>query len=1174
MTHSFKVVDNKDAHSRIPIIYIDSNYCPDTSAQDSPPSGQNLPTFISDSEFLPDRGLSLQHQASHFVCWFNGLTPSRQFLFTTLSLQHISSEYLKLLHAVTTDRLSEDYQNISFSAKANDIAHLNNLDVMSDDFCATILDLLSSLNLPKERGADFSKIHDKYLSLVDKALENTSQQKPIFEDAFDSLEGQLLITAMTTPLFTLEDRRWLQKNIKSRCEASASWQSTGLLTLANDLLEALELHKGSTEGFLSSSGSSLSRSFRSSSINSPFPFLPRSLYPYPSRRHHSLVPPASENSLIVPSLFASPHPLSSSSSPNSSGFVSGSESMYQGLNEPLAVSSRGNRLVTPSNSRLYLLRRQSASPYTPQEGELKEEDDTTSTTACSSTLPEKSGSCSSFTVPGKGETSPKVESSEEVFHYSKEYLNPLSAPQEISNVPCLSVASPPPFKASSTTGLVSSISSPNSCEDGNEVDCRLPPTSLSSPPEDYKMPRSRHRAVFIQDKQAEDPGMAQVPGWLKSLRLHKYIGLFKRLTYYQMLGITDEWLRRQHVTQGARNKILVSIANLSSRSTTLTNLEVRIEATIQNPSARWSNLRGCLSELRSILQTPFPPAAANQTATSPHCLSSTSSAEDSASAAGTLGTNFIFSSDVEDYVEDEGAEDDEREFIEFRATAGSLCQCPCTNSDTCLFDRTSALGGAHSPKRPKSSEGGTATTNFFFPTVPSGNPRRSPTVPDAAEIVPKNKGMEDENLPEQIMRCLNHAFKALLCDPIDDDSYGSFMQLLTTVLEHPSFSQTQKDQVTVWQKQIVDCLGPAPPPPRRSCHHHHHHHHRAASRRSSYHYAQPLDRGGSHSAPYTPRSSVGCSGFASRPYFASPARLPYLHHQQQQAHSGVPFAFFQPSPGFGGGGGGARWSGGTVRGRSAEPDVYQHQQGPPRPAFHEQATMLVATPQQRVASMDSLTVSTPYGPMEPRVAPHQFFTRNRMVSCHDPSGSDLSTSVSPFASPELQPTGCFAFMPTPDGSEGGNEGIAAAVAAAAAVAYLQPPPPHPSSHSPGLSPGISDRRRWLTGTAATAATAPAPSTMVDYSAAEINRNLELLTEKVTKLAIEVSRAPLLGQFEIASFVRQTDSTTSPQLLHPPSPVHEVIAHPLPPLLLSFLRLASRGSNFLATLNAFFMQLVA
>ncbi|VDM18672.1 unnamed protein product [Hydatigera taeniaeformis] len=1118
MTHSFEVAGKKDAPSRIPVICIDSNYCPDILTQESPPSGQKLSTFMSDGEFVPERGLSFRHQASQFVCWFNGLTPLKQFLFTTLSLQHISSEYLKLLHAVTTDRLSEEYQNINVAAKANDIAHLNNLDVMSDDFCATILDLLSSLSIPKERGADFSKIHDKYLSLVDKALENTTHQKPIFEDACDSLEGQLLITAMTTPLFTLDDRHWLQKNIKSRCEACTSWQSTGLLILANDLLEALELHKGNAEGFLASAESSLSRSFRSCSINSPYPFLPRSLYSYSNRRHHSLVPPASENSLIVPSLFASPHLLSSSSSPNSSGFVSGSESMYQGLNEPLAMSSRGNRLATPSNSRLYLLRRQSASPYTPQEGELKEEDDIAPATACSSALPEQNSSLCSFTVSTKSETSPTTASSEEVFRYSKDHLDPLSSPQESSNIPCLSAVNLP-FKTSSTIGFVSNISSPNDCDDGNEVGFRPPSTSLSDPFGGHKTSRSRHKSVLIQDIQVEDPGMAQVPGWLKSLRLHKYIGLFKRLTYYQMLGITDEWLQRQHVTQGARNKILVSIANLNSRSATLANLEVRIETIIHNPSARWSNLRGCLSELRSILQTPFPPAVANRTASSPHCLSSTSSVEDSASATGAVGPNFGFSSDVEDYV-DEGADDDDGGFMDFRTASGILCQCPCTNSDTCLFDRTNAPGDAHSPKRPKSSEGGVVTTNLFFPTVLADTLDKSPTVPDASEVVPKTEGLEGENLSEQIMRCLDHASKALLCDPIDDDNYGSFMQLLATVLEHSSFSQAQKDQVTVWQKQMVDYLGPAPPLPRRSCHHHHHHR-RAASRRSSYHYTQSFDCGGPYSVPYTPRSSVGCSGFASRPYFASPVRLPYLHHQQQ-THSSVPFAFSQASPGFNSGGG-ARWSSGMVRGRSAEPDIYQHHQGPSRPAFQEQTATLIATPQHRVASMDSLTISTPYGLTEPRVVsclcclmlkiPHiishatnQFFVHNRMVSCHDPSGSDISTSVSPFASPELQSTGCFAFVPASDGSEEGNEGLTAAVAAA--VAYLQPlpPPSHPPSHPPPLLSGIPNQRRWLTGTTVTAATTPASSAMADYSTAEINRNLELLTEKVTKLAIE-------GEFE-------------------------------------------------------------
>lgn len=149
---------------------------------------------------------------------------------------------------------------------------------------------------------------------------------------------------------------------------------------------------------LSPSKVSTSRNFRSSSINSPFPFLSRSLHQHPKRRHNSLVPPTSENFLLVPPPFTSPHPFSSSSSPGSSGFVSGSESMYQGLNEPVSLSLRGSRLAPPSNSRLYLLRRQSASPYAPQDGELKEEDDSAPSTSCSSARPQKTGSCSSLII--------------------------------------------------------------------------------------------------------------------------------------------------------------------------------------------------------------------------------------------------------------------------------------------------------------------------------------------------------------------------------------------------------------------------------------------------------------------------------------------------------------------------------------------------------------------------------------------------------------------------------------------------------------------------------------------------------------------------------------------------------------------------------------------------------
>lgn len=49
--------------------------------------------------------------------------------------------------------------------------------------------------------------------------------------------------------------------------------------------------------------------------------------------------------------------------------------MYQGLNEASGVNLRGARFPTPLNNRLYPTRRQSASPYTLQGEQLKEEDD-------------------------------------------------------------------------------------------------------------------------------------------------------------------------------------------------------------------------------------------------------------------------------------------------------------------------------------------------------------------------------------------------------------------------------------------------------------------------------------------------------------------------------------------------------------------------------------------------------------------------------------------------------------------------------------------------------------------------------------------------------------------------------------------------------------------------------
>lgn len=63
-----------------------------------------------------------------------------------------------------------------------------------------------------------------------------------------------------------------------------------------------------------------------------------------------------------------------------------------------------------------------------------------------------------------------------------------------------------------------------------------------------------------------ETGMKSVPQWLKHLRLHKYAALFSKLSYKQMMELTDEKLMDQNITLGARKKILTNIEKLKKRS--------------------------------------------------------------------------------------------------------------------------------------------------------------------------------------------------------------------------------------------------------------------------------------------------------------------------------------------------------------------------------------------------------------------------------------------------------------------------------------------------------------------------------------------------------------------------------------------------------------------------------
>lgn len=93
--------------------------------------------------------------------------------------------------------------------------------------------------------------------------------------------------------------------------------------------------------------------------------------------------------------------------------------------------------------------------------------------------------------------------------------------------------------------------------------------------------------------------MQDVPGWLKSLRLHKYKLIFSELTYEEMLGLTEQQLEEKNVTKGARHKIIVNIDKLRARQENLVSMEKSIE------QEGASGIKQCLNELKAMLSTPM-----------------------------------------------------------------------------------------------------------------------------------------------------------------------------------------------------------------------------------------------------------------------------------------------------------------------------------------------------------------------------------------------------------------------------------------------------------------------------------------------------------------------------------------------------------------------------------------
>ncbi|XP_030633309.1 protein Smaug homolog 1 isoform X1 [Chanos chanos] len=107
----------------------------------------------------------------------------------------------------------------------------------------------------------------------------------------------------------------------------------------------------------------------------------------------------------------------------------------------------------------------------------------------------------------------------------------------------------------------------------------------------------------------EGSGMRDVPAWLKSLRLHKYAGLFSTMTYDEMMSLTEQQLEAQNVTKGARHKIIISIQKLKERQNVLRCLEKDI--------LEGGNLRTPLQELHQMIITPIKACSTEESSQRP-----------------------------------------------------------------------------------------------------------------------------------------------------------------------------------------------------------------------------------------------------------------------------------------------------------------------------------------------------------------------------------------------------------------------------------------------------------------------------------------------------------------------------------------------------------------------------
>ncbi|CAN7999834.1 unnamed protein product, partial [Ixodes hexagonus] len=267
---------------------------------------------------------------------------------------------------------------------------------------------------------------------------------------------------------------------------------------------------------------------------------------------------------------------------------------------------------------------------------------------------------------------------------------------------------------------------------------------------------------------------ADVPGWLKSLRLHKYAYLFANMSYDEMMNLTEDKLEAQNVTKGARHKIVLSIRKLKERPETLRLLEKNLQEE--------GDIRSALVELRAMLQTPMKCSgcAADSDLSSPSSTSEGGAPPSPHHAAPHLtmppapsggGGSFSSSSSPEEEEEEESP--------------------------------PSSLDSSSRPSPPSSplegNGGGAEVAGEAGGTRPQAEPGG-------------NLEAAEGDLPGLFTRLVGKVCTNILVSlRTDDDCLNLFLMLVDKCLSHEAFSPTQKRRLFSWKQQVQKVWHPLPP---------------------------------------------------------------------------------------------------------------------------------------------------------------------------------------------------------------------------------------------------------------------------------------------------------------------------------------------------------------------------